>query len=86
MRQARWSLFLNRFDFILTYRPGSKNTKPDVVSRQYGGKREIRESEGKWRGLWSGASAKRCRKRPYRREGPLDSFTYQREKFLKDGT
>lgn len=34
-RQARWSLFFNRFQFILTYRPGSKNLKPDALSRAY---------------------------------------------------
>jgi hypothetical protein len=34
-RQARWSLFFNRFQFILTYRPGSKNLKPDALSRVY---------------------------------------------------
>ena len=33
LRQARWSLFFNRFQFILTYRPGSKNLKPDALSR-----------------------------------------------------
>ena len=33
-RQARWALFLGRFNFILTYRPGSRNTKPDALSRQ----------------------------------------------------
>ncbi|KAK3518249.1 hypothetical protein QTP70_034616 [Hemibagrus guttatus] len=32
-RQARWSLFFNRFQFILSYRPGSKNLKPDALSR-----------------------------------------------------
>ncbi|KAI3370804.1 hypothetical protein L3Q82_007122 [Scortum barcoo] len=26
-RQARWSLFFSRFDFVLTYRPGSRNIK-----------------------------------------------------------
>lgn len=31
--QARWSLFFNRFQFILSYRPGTKNLKPDAVSR-----------------------------------------------------
>ncbi|KAK3548349.1 hypothetical protein QTP70_010580 [Hemibagrus guttatus] len=31
-RQARWSLFFNRFQFILSYRPGSKNLKPDALS------------------------------------------------------
>ncbi|KAK3540883.1 hypothetical protein QTP86_002978 [Hemibagrus guttatus] len=34
-RQARWSLFFNRFQFILSYRPGSKNLKPDALSRVY---------------------------------------------------
>lgn len=33
-RQARWSLFLGRFNFTLTYRPGSHNQKPDALSRQ----------------------------------------------------
>ncbi|KAK2905717.1 hypothetical protein Q8A73_009660 [Channa argus] len=31
--QARWSLFFDHFDFSLTYRPGSKNVKPDALSR-----------------------------------------------------
>ena len=34
-RQARWALFFNRFDFSLSYRPGSKNAKPDALSRQH---------------------------------------------------
>ncbi len=34
-RQARWALFFNRFDFTLSYRPGSKNSKPDALSRQF---------------------------------------------------
>ena len=34
-RQARWAVFLGRFDFTLTYRPGSRNTKPDALSRQF---------------------------------------------------
>ena len=32
-RQARWALFFNRFNFTLTYRPGSANTKADALSR-----------------------------------------------------
>ncbi|KAG1967775.1 retrotransposable element [Pimephales promelas] len=32
-RQARWALFFGRFDFTLSYRPGSKNIKPDALSR-----------------------------------------------------
>ncbi|KAI2658093.1 Transposon Tf2-6 polyprotein [Labeo rohita] len=31
-RQARWSLFFTRFDFQVTYRPGSQNTKADALS------------------------------------------------------
>lgn len=34
-RQARWALFFERFDFTLTYRPGSRNIKPDALSRQF---------------------------------------------------
>uniref|UniRef100_A0A3B3DPC6 Gypsy retrotransposon integrase-like protein 1 n=1 Tax=Oryzias melastigma TaxID=30732 RepID=A0A3B3DPC6_ORYME len=32
-RQARWSLFFSRFQFQITYRPGSKNGKADALSR-----------------------------------------------------
>ncbi len=32
-RQARWALFFGRFEFLLSYRPGSKNIKPDALSR-----------------------------------------------------
>lgn len=34
-RQARWALFLGRFQFTLSYRPGSRNIKPDALSRQF---------------------------------------------------
>ncbi|KAL0187602.1 hypothetical protein M9458_014701, partial [Cirrhinus mrigala] len=34
-RQARWALFFTRFDFKVTYRPGSKNIKADALSRQF---------------------------------------------------
>lgn len=34
-RQARWALFFTRFRFTVTYRPGSKNTKADALSRQF---------------------------------------------------
>ena len=34
-RQARWALFLGRFNFTLTYRPGSRSTKSDALSRHF---------------------------------------------------
>ncbi|KAK3528653.1 hypothetical protein QTP70_007196 [Hemibagrus guttatus] len=34
-RQARWALFFTRFQFSVTYRPGSKNGKADALSRQF---------------------------------------------------
>lgn len=34
-RQARWALFFSRFSFHITFRPGSKNGKPDALSRMY---------------------------------------------------
>ena len=34
-RQAGWALFFGRFNFTITYRPGSKNVKPDALSRQF---------------------------------------------------
>ncbi len=36
-RQARWALYFGRFNFSLSYRPGSKNTKPDALSRLFEG-------------------------------------------------
>ncbi|XP_048008553.1 uncharacterized protein LOC125243175 [Megalobrama amblycephala] len=35
----------NRFDFVLSYRPGSKNIKPDVLSRQFGSQEDEDRSE-----------------------------------------
>src|SRR5258708_17262128 len=32
-RQARWSLYLSRFDFILTHKPGRQMGRPDALSR-----------------------------------------------------
>ncbi len=32
--QAHWSLYLSRFDFILTHKPGRQMGRPDVLSRQ----------------------------------------------------
>ena len=34
-RQARWSLFFGRLNVILPYRPGSRNIRPDALSRQF---------------------------------------------------
>uniref|UniRef100_A0A8C5QDJ5 Gypsy retrotransposon integrase-like protein 1 n=1 Tax=Leptobrachium leishanense TaxID=445787 RepID=A0A8C5QDJ5_9ANUR len=34
-RQARWALFFTRFNFHITYRPGSRNGKADALSRRY---------------------------------------------------
>jgi len=33
-RQIRWSLFLSKFDFRISYRPGAKGGKPDALSRR----------------------------------------------------
>lgn len=33
-RQARWSEFLSRFNFKLTYRPGAQGGKPDALTRR----------------------------------------------------
>ncbi|KAK3566461.1 hypothetical protein QTP86_033942 [Hemibagrus guttatus] len=34
-RQARWALFFTRFQFMVMYRPGSKNGKADALSRRF---------------------------------------------------
>ncbi|KAK3524938.1 hypothetical protein QTP86_011483 [Hemibagrus guttatus] len=34
-RQARWALFFTQFEFSVTYRPGTKNSKADALSRQF---------------------------------------------------
>ena len=34
-RQSRWALFLTRFDFSITYKPGSQNVRADALSRQF---------------------------------------------------
>lgn len=44
-RQARWALFFGRFNFALTYRPGSKNQKPDALSRLYSGEERTDSSD-----------------------------------------
>ena len=38
-RQARWSLYLSRFDFELIHRPGRHSAKPDALSRRADHKR-----------------------------------------------
>uniref|UniRef100_A0A8C6NUN6 Gypsy retrotransposon integrase-like protein 1 n=1 Tax=Nothobranchius furzeri TaxID=105023 RepID=A0A8C6NUN6_NOTFU len=43
-QQCRWSLFFSRFNFVLSYRSGSKNTKPDALSRQYASEDETAPS------------------------------------------
>ena len=35
-RQARWSEFLSRFNFVITYRPGKLGGKPDALTRRSG--------------------------------------------------
>ncbi|KAJ8354748.1 hypothetical protein SKAU_G00223150 [Synaphobranchus kaupii] len=34
-RRARWSLFFTRFNFSVTFRPGSRNIKVDALSRMF---------------------------------------------------
>ena len=34
-RQARWALLFSRFNFTLTFRPGSKNVRADALSRLF---------------------------------------------------
>ncbi|KAI2648258.1 Transposon Tf2-9 polyprotein [Labeo rohita] len=34
-RQARWALFFTRFQFTISYRPGSKNVRADALSRLF---------------------------------------------------
>ena len=44
-RQARWAQFLDRFNYTLTYRPGSSNTKADALSRLHAPERSSSEPE-----------------------------------------
>ena len=34
-RQARWALFFGRFNFSITYRPSTRNMKPESLSHQF---------------------------------------------------
>ncbi|KAG1934059.1 retrotransposable element [Pimephales promelas] len=45
-RQARWSLYFTRFDFTISFRPGSKNQKPDALSRQFPSPETMPTEEG----------------------------------------
>ncbi|KAK3506600.1 hypothetical protein QTP70_010867 [Hemibagrus guttatus] len=44
-RQARWALFFTRFQFTVSYRPGSKNGKADTLSRQSEVAGDLRQPE-----------------------------------------
>ncbi|XP_025758296.1 uncharacterized protein LOC112843578 [Oreochromis niloticus] len=44
-RQARWALFFSRFNFSITYRPGSRNVKPDALSRLFTNTEECTDPE-----------------------------------------
>lgn len=43
-RHALWALFFNYFNFVLSYRPGSKNAKTEALSKQF----EPQEEEERW--------------------------------------
>lgn len=43
-RQAHWSLFFGRFNFSISYLPGSRNVKPDALSRQFDADEKIMEA------------------------------------------
>ena len=43
--QARWSLYLSRFDFELIHCPGRHSAKPDALSRQVDHKREEEDNQ-----------------------------------------
>ena len=34
-RQSRWALFFTRFDFTISYKPGTENVRADALSRQF---------------------------------------------------
>ena len=44
-RQARWASFFSRFDFTISFKPGSANAKADALSRLYSGSSEARGSD-----------------------------------------
>lgn len=57
VQQARWALFFTRFNFSLSYRPGSCNLKPDALSQQFEREDEQERPETdvrpQSRGIWS---------------------------------
>ncbi len=44
-RQARWALFFTRFNFSISYRPGSRNLKADALSRLHAPEEDSQEPE-----------------------------------------
>ncbi len=44
-RQARWALFITRFHFSISYRPGSRNLKADALSRLHAPEEDNQEPE-----------------------------------------
>ncbi len=44
-RQARWALFFTRFNFSISYRPGSRNLKVDALSRLHAPEEDSQEPE-----------------------------------------
>lgn len=43
MSLVRWALFFSRFNYVITYRPGSRNAKADAQSRRFA-EPEVRDS------------------------------------------
>lgn len=43
--QTHWALFFTRFNSIITYRPGSKNTQADALSRSFLRVHEVKSVE-----------------------------------------
>ncbi len=44
-RQARWALFFTRFNFSISYRPGSRNLKADALSHLHAPEEDSQEPE-----------------------------------------
>ncbi|XP_077060976.1 uncharacterized protein LOC143713532 [Siphateles boraxobius] len=54
-RQARWALFFTRFDFTISFRPGSKNVKPDALSRLFDSSTSTTAQDGPKERSWVSA-------------------------------